>query len=107
MSIVSTVGLEVNVPKEKKVFELGSVFVTCSVTQNYTSPIVYTWSRSDNPDFSQTGAQLTLKQILRTDADDYTCHAYLSDQPSSVAEATVTVIVQCKLLLLSTLYIIS
>ena len=91
-----TVGLEVVVPREKTIFELGLVNVTCSVTQNYTSTIVYSWSCRDRADFSQDGPQLTLRQILRRDAGDYTCHAYLSDQPSEVAEATVSVIVQCK-----------
>ena len=96
-SVLSTVGLEVVTPRVKEVFELGSISVTCSPTQNYSSPISYSWSFDGKAAFSQTGPTLSLVTMQRRNAGVYTCHAYLHDDPSSVATATVEVIVQCEL----------
>ena len=89
-------GLDVITPTEKEVFELSSVSVTCSATQNYSSPIVYAWSFDGKSDFNQDGPTLSLEKVQRRNAGIYTCRAYLSDDPLSVATAKVEVIVQCE-----------
>ena len=96
-SVLSTVGLEVVTARVKEVFELSSGSVTCSPTQNYSSSIIYLWSFDGNAAFRQTGPMLLLMMVQRRYAGVYTCHAYLSNDPSSVATATVEVIVQCEL----------
>ena len=89
-------GLDVIAPTEKEVFELSSVSVTCSATRNYSSPIVYAWSFDGNANFNQDGPTLSLENVQRRNAGFYTCRAYLSNDPSSVATAMVDVIVQCE-----------